>query len=115
MRATIVCILLAAMLTPCWNYARSADPPPPQFPGAYPVDLKVGELFIISKSVEIVSPVRFPICDDLKVVDVVDTPDGLAFKGIGPGKTLCSVASGATMSGVVGPRRVFAVTVHQKD
>ena len=114
MRSTIAGILVFLMLTTFWNNARSADPPPPQFPGAYPVDLKVGELFIISTSIEIVSPVRFPICDDLKVVDVVDTTDGLAFKGIAPGKTLCSVSSGATMAGGIGPRRVFAITVHQE-
>jgi len=75
--------------------------------------LKVGDIFIVSKSIEIVSPVRNPICDDLKVVDVVDTPDGLAFKGIAPGKTLCSVASGAAMSGSTGSRRVFVITVHE--
>ena len=114
MRSTIAGILVLIMLFAFWNNAQSADPPPPQFPGAYPVDLKVGELFIISTSIEIVRPVRFPICDDLKVVDVVDTTDGLAFKGIAPGKTLCSVSSGATMSGGIGPRRVFAITVHQE-
>lgn len=108
MRSPIVGILILIMLTTFLTNAQSADPPPPQFPGAYPVDLKVGELFIISKSIEIVSPVRFPICDDLKVVDVVDTTDGMAFKGIAPGKTLCSVSGG------VGPRRVFAITVHKE-
>jgi len=114
MRATIAGILALLILTIFWNNALSADPPPPQFPGPFPVELKVGEIFIVSKSVEIVSPVRFPICDDLKVVNVVDTPDGLAFKGIAPGKTLCSVASGATMSGGMGPRRVFTITVHEE-
>ena len=109
MRATNVGVLVLIMLTTFWNNAQTADPLPPQYPGPYPVELKVGEIFIISKSVEIVSPVRFPICDDIKVVDVVDTPDGLAFKGIAPGKTLCSVASG-----VSGARRVFAITVHKE-
>ena len=90
MRATIVGILLLLMLTLFWNSAQSADPPPPQFPGAYPVELKVDEIFIVSKSVEIVGPVRNPICDDLKVVNVVDTPDGLAFKGIAPGEPSAS-------------------------
>src|SRR3970282_525331 len=60
----------------------------------YPVELKVGEVMIISKSFDIVTPVITPLCDDLKVVDVVDTPDGPAFKGIAPGKTLCSVRAG---------------------
>lgn len=113
MRATIVGVLAAIMLTTLWSPARTADAPPPQYPGPYPVDLKVGEIFIVSKSVEIVRPVRYPICDDLKVVTVVDTPDGLAFKGIAPGQTLCSVASGATMSGGTGARRVFSITAHE--
>jgi len=113
MRATIVGVLVLMLLITFWNYAQTADPSPPQFPGPYPVELKVGEIFIVSKSIEIVRPVRFPICDDIKVVNVVDTPDGLAFKGIAPGKTLCSVASGATMSGGFGPRRVFAIKVHE--
>ena len=93
------------------NNAFSADPPPPQYPGAYPVELKVGEIFVVNKAVGIISPARSPICDDLKIVNVVDTPDGLAFKGISPGKTLCSVASGTTMGGGIG-RRVFSITVH---
>lgn len=113
MRATIVGVLALLMLTTFCSYAQTADTPPPQFPGPYPVDLKVGDIFIVSKSIEIVSPVRNPICDDLKVVNVVDTPDGLAFKGISPGKTLCSVASGAAMSGSTGSRRVFVITVHE--
>jgi hypothetical protein len=114
MRTTIVGVLVLIMITTIWNLAHTADPPPPQFPGPYPVDLKVGEIFVVSKSIEIVNPVKFPICDDLKVVDVVETPDGLAFKGIAPGKTLCSVSGGATMSGGLGPRRVFAITVHEE-
>jgi hypothetical protein len=111
MRATIAGILVLIMLTIFWNNARSADPQPPQYPGPYPVDLKVGGIFIISKSIEIVSPVSAPICDDLKVVNVVDTPDGLAFKGIAPGKTICSVSAGAGAGGI---RRVFTITVHKK-
>lgn len=113
MRATTKGVLVLLMLTAFCSRAQTAETPPPQFPGPYPVDLKVGEIFIVSKSVEIVRPVRYPICDDLKVVNVVDTPDGLAFKGMAPGKTLCSVASGATMSGGTGARRVFAITVHE--
>lgn len=113
MRATIVWVFAMMILSALWGPAQAADNPPPQFPGPYPVDLTVGEIFIVSKSVEIVGPVRSPICDDLKIVAVVDTPDGLAFKGIAPGRTLCSVASGAAMSGAMGSRRVFAITVHE--
>jgi hypothetical protein len=113
MRMKITGVLLFAALAMIWSRVYAADAPPPQYPGPHPVDLKVGELFVVAESVEIVMPVRFPICDDLKVVDVVDTPDGLAFKGIAPGKTLCSVVSGATIGGTLGPRRVFAITVNE--
>lgn len=113
MRMKITGVLLFVVLTIIWSRVYAADAPPPQYPGPYAVDLKVGELFVVAISVEIVRPVRFPICDDLKVVDVVDTPDGLAFKGVAPGKTRCSVVSGATMAGTVGPRRVFEITVHE--
>jgi hypothetical protein len=39
------------------------------------------------------------------VVAVVDTPDGIGFKGVGRGTTLCSAA------GSTGFRRVFRITV----
>lgn len=106
-------ILATAFFLAICGSVRAADNPPPQYPGPYPVDLKVGEIFVVAKSVDIVQPVRSPICDDLKIVEVVDTPDGLAFKGIAPGKTLCSVASGASMSGIGGARRVFEITVRE--
>jgi len=84
MRTKIVGILILIILTTFCNHAQTADAPI-QYPGPYPVELKVGEVIIISKSFDIVTPVITPICDDLKVVDVVDTPDGPAFKGIAPG------------------------------
>ncbi len=91
------------------NLAYSADPPPPQYQGPYQVVLKVGEIFILSKNVDIIRPITSPICDDLRIVNVVETPDGLAFKGISPGKTLCSVST----SSVIYKRRVFSITVNE--
>jgi hypothetical protein len=67
--------------------------------------LQVGGVFQICKSGELICPPKATMCDDIKVVDVVDTPDGLAFKGISPGGTLCSAGS------VNGLRRVFRITV----
>ena len=113
MRTKIMAVLVVATLAVAGSCASAADAPPPQYPGPYPVDLKVGEIFVVARNVNIVGPVRYPICDDVKVVTVVDTPDGLAFKGVAPGKTLCSVASGATMGGTTGARRVFSITVHE--
>jgi len=82
---------------PKQNYSPSAEP--------YPVESQVGKIFQVCKSGEVICPVSSPICDDLKVVDVVDTPDGLGFKGISIGTTLCSVQSAN------GLRRVFRITV----
>jgi len=72
----------------------------------YPVELQVGEIFKVCKSGMVVCPVFMPICDDTKIIMLVDTPDGLGFKGIAPGTTLCSVGTS------VGPRRLFRITVH---
>jgi len=74
--------------------------------GYYPVTLAVGEVFDVCKSGTVVCPARSPICDDPKVATPVDLPDGLGFKGVSPGTTLCSAASS------VGPRRVFRIAVH---
>ena len=74
--------------------------------GPYQVELQVGEIFKVCKSGMVVCPVFMPICDDTKIIMLVDTPDGLGFKGIAPGTTLCSVGSS------VGPRRLFRITVH---
>jgi len=56
---------------------------------------------------EITCPVAAAMCDDTKVAVVVETPDGPAWKGVGPGVTLC----GANAVSGQGMRRVFRVTV----
>jgi hypothetical protein len=77
--------------------------------GPYPVELRVGEIFDLCRSGQIVCPARVPICDDLTVASPVDTPDGLGFKGVAPGKTICSAAS------AIGLRRVFRITVLEPE
>lgn len=76
----------------------SADEP-------YPVDLSVGETFEVCGTGEIICPATAPICDDPKVSVPVDTPNGLGFRGAGPGTTLCSAVS------VTRQRRIFRITV----
>jgi len=102
MRVPILAMTGLLVLTVFVGYARSDDL---QKPKSYPVELQVGEIFHVCIPGLIICPAREPICDDLKVVDVIDTPDGLAFKGISPGTTLCSVAS---LNGI---RVVFRVIV----
>jgi hypothetical protein len=89
----VLYVLLAAA-----GHARAQE-------GPYPVELRVGEAFETCTSGQIVCPARAPICDDPKVAVPADVNGGLAFRGVGPGTTLCSAAS------AVGPRRVFRITV----
>lgn len=92
----IVLVVASAFVT--FHQAHPQDEP-------YPVELLVGETFLVCMSGQIVCPAITPICDGTKIAVPVDTPDGLGFKGMAPGTTLCSAASAA------GPRRVFRITV----
>jgi hypothetical protein len=85
------------VIVPAKAQDDSADVP-------FPVEMKVGEIFKVCSSGEVICPVMEPICDDLNIIRVVDTPEGLGFQGLAPGSTLCSVSSGGT-------RRVFRLTV----
>ncbi len=86
------------------SVGQAADAPAPASE-PYPVELRVGEIFKVCKSGQVICPAVRHICDDLKVVAFVDTEDGLGIKAVGPGTTLCSV------SGSTGPGRVFRITV----
>jgi hypothetical protein len=98
----IIVGLLAVGIT-----AGDANAWDPKSDEPYPVELGVGEIFKVCKSGVIYCPATAVICDDLKIVEVVDTPDGMGFKAIAPGTTLCSARGGAITS----PRRVFRITV----
>ncbi len=91
-------LLLAVFPCRAQDYGPSSDEP-------YPVELYIGETFKVCLSGQMVCPAIRPICDDLKVVKPVDTPDGLGFEGIGRGTTLCSASNSA------GQRRVFRIVV----
>jgi hypothetical protein len=93
-----IVVLFAGVIFVPFPLAHAQDEP-------YPVVLAAGETFDLCSSGQIVCPARTPICDDPKVAVPVDVPDGLGFKGMGPGMTLCSAAS------AVGPRRIFRITV----
>jgi hypothetical protein len=111
MRTTIAAMVGLLILTVFGGYAQceglqSTYPKQNYSPSAehYGVELQVGKIFEVCKSGEVICPVSFPICDDLKVVNVVDTPDGLEYKGISPDTSLCSEQS-------AGHRRVFRITM----
>ncbi len=85
--------------------AHAVDLPPPQ--GPYEVELRVGDVLKICLTGKILCPALAPICDDPRVATPVDTPDGVGFRAVGPGTTLCG-AQGA--KGTTG-RPVWRVTV----
>jgi hypothetical protein len=99
MRTACLGLLLAAIATPTLARAEGAAPPP--------IALKVGEALVLSRAGLLIFPGNSPICDDPKVAVGELTPQGLAFRGVGPGSTLCSAMHGHEVSG----RRVFKVTV----
>ncbi|MGB7970683.1 MAG: hypothetical protein WCF31_01810 [Candidatus Deferrimicrobiaceae bacterium] len=98
-RGWIVVLLFLGVVFVPLPLAHAQDEP-------YPIVLAAGETFDVCSSGQIVCPARNTICDDPKVALPVDVPNGLGFKGIAPGTTLCSAAS------AVGPRRIFRITVH---
>ena len=72
-----------------------------------PLALKVGETLAICKTGTIECPAVAPICDDTSLVAAEQSEQGLVFRGLKPGTTLCSAASSAG----AGFRRVYRVTV----
>ena len=85
--------------------ADQATPPVVEAP--HVLQLKVGESLAICKTGSIVCPAAAPICDDGSLIEFELTDDGLAFRGVKAGETLCSAAS----MGGKGLRRVYRVTV----
>ncbi len=74
---------------------------------AFPLELRVGKSVAICKTGTILCPASNPICDDTSVVGIDTGADGLVFKGLKPGTTLCSAGS----AGGAGLRSVYRVTV----
>ena len=72
--------------------------------------MKVGERALVCKTGAILCPAAAPRCDDPAVVVPEEIPaDGLAFRGVKPGTTLCSAGAGSGQ----GLRRVFLVIVSE--
>ena len=98
MRILLISCLLA--------FAAAAEPPVPSSE-PYPLSVKVGKSIALCKTGTIACPAASPICDDTTIVDAANTSEGLVFKGVKEGKTLCSAAS----DNGLGSRRVYRVTV----
>jgi hypothetical protein len=91
--------LLLALIASAASAADSSEP--------FPLSVKVGKTIALCKTGSITCPAASPICDDTSIVDAGNTSEGLVFKGVKEGKTLCSAAS----DNGLGPRRVYRVTV----
>lgn len=95
MRASSLALLAAIPFA-----ALAADDP-------YPLHVSVGQGAAICKTGTILCPAGAAMCDDPKVAVPELGPDGVEFKGVGPGSTLCSAGSASGK----GARRVYRVTV----
>lgn len=103
MKTAIIMVMGFLVLIMFVSDVKAADPSEPG--QIHEVELQVGEVFKVCKSGIVVCPVILSLCDDANIVTSVNTPEGLGFKGVAPGTTLCSVGT------TVGPRRLFRVTV----
>lgn len=98
--------ILVALLAVCLPLAAHAEDTHNLMPGPAPVTLLVGKTYAVCKSLELLCPAYAPICDDLSIAIPDDGgPDGLVWKAVRKGTTLCSAA------GSNGMRRVFRITV----
>jgi len=94
-------VALISLAAPAQQQAQPADKP-------YAIQLRVGESVDICKTGTIACPANNPICDDTSIVGAeIRGAQGLVFKGLKPGTTLCSAAAGSGF----GLRRVYRVTV----
>ena len=105
--ASLAAILAIAASAPSGALAEGA--PPAGASGPAEVKLSIGALYLVCKSGELLCPATAPLCDDVAVAVPELTPrDGLAWKGVGKGTTLCSAGAPGVGGGA---RRVFRVTV----
>ncbi len=74
---------------------------------ALPLPLQVGKSVALCSTGTIQCPAGNAICDDTSIVAVESSDAGLVLRGLKPGTTLCSAASG----GGAGQRTVWRVTV----
>ena len=75
-----------------------------------PLSLLVGKSVAICKTGTIQCPAVAPICDDVSVATAENSDEGLVFKGLKTGTTLCSASS----AGGLGQRRVYLIEVKDK-
>jgi hypothetical protein len=99
------CSLALAVLVVAPLAAVAADPEPADAPA--PLEVRVGRVVGICKTGTILCPAGAATCDDTSIATPDADSDGLGFKGVKPGATLCS-AAGAAGQGI---RRVYRVTV----
>ena len=98
--AAVFCAILAPLAGQAEDGGSPSNAP-------YPLLLKVGESGAICKTGTILCPAAGVICDDTSIAVGETTGEGLVFRGVKPGATLCS----AQASSGQGMRTVYRVTV----
>ncbi len=106
---SVVILLVLAVTVP----VLGEEPPHPPLSEPHPVELVVGEIFKVCLSGLVICPPSGVLCDDPAVAVPVETPDGVGFKGVGPGTTLCAALPPGARYG--SPRALFRITVRPPD
>jgi hypothetical protein len=97
----------AVLLAILASFAGQAEDGGPPSSAPYPLVVKVGESTAICKTGTILCPAAAAICDDTSIAVGETMGQGLVFRGVKPGTTLCS----ALASSGQGMRTVYGVTV----
>jgi hypothetical protein len=99
-RAAVLLAALAPLIAQAENGGPSSGAP-------YSLVVKVGESAAVCKTGTILCPAAGAICDDTSIAVGETTGEGLVFKGLKPGATLCS----ARASSGQGMQTIYRVTV----
>lgn len=104
MRTVLRCALLLAALGPLGGAAEEGGAPPSELPLLV---IRTGDSVAICKTGTIICPATLGTCDDPAVAAADSGDDGIVFRGISPGATVCS----AVGTSGVGPRKLYRVKV----
>ncbi len=87
MRVALRCAVLLALLAPLAGRGEDGGP---SAAGPHVLQIRVGASVAICKTGTILCPAGAATCDDPAVAVAQFTEEGVAFKGLKPGATLCS-------------------------
>ncbi len=109
MRTILVPVVGSLMMLLSTGRVHGAEILNPPSNEPHVVDLQVDGVFKVCRTGLIICPAVMPMCDDPKIAVPVGTPDGLGFKGVAAGTTLCTAYPPGGRYG--SPHPVFCINV----